>query len=264
MTSVGLRYGSRHRTPRASARGRQPGEPMTEPVTAAPVAEQDSTKEPQYNMVFDVAKRHGIAQFGLMANESWNQDPRRTVFTLARYKFVSKMFAGRQRVLEVGCADAFGTRIVQQTVGKVTAVDFDPVFIEDAKRRMNPNWPFETFVHDLLAGPVPGSYDALYALDVLEHIMPADEHQFLANAVAALDPTGVAIFGMPTLESQTYASPQSKAGHVNCKTGEALQKTLEQHFHTVFVFSMNDEVVHTGYFRMANYVLGLCSHRKGP
>jgi 2-polyprenyl-3-methyl-5-hydroxy-6-metoxy-1,4-benzoquinol methylase len=222
--------------------------------------DKPATKEPQYDLVFDVKKKHGIARFGLMANESWNQDPRRTVFTLARYKFVSKMLAGRKKVLEVGCADAFGTRIVQQSVGQVTAVDFDPVFVADAQERMNPNWPFEVFVHDMLAGPVPGRFDALYALDVLEHIAPEQEDLFLRNAVAALEPTGVAIFGMPSLESQAHASPQSKAGHVNCKTGEGLKETLEKHFHTVFVFSMNDEVVHTGYFRMANYVIGLCSH----
>jgi 2-polyprenyl-3-methyl-5-hydroxy-6-metoxy-1,4-benzoquinol methylase len=222
--------------------------------------DKPATKEPQYDLVFDVKEKHGIARFGLMANESWNQDPRRTVFTLARYKFVSKMLAGRKKVLEVGCADAFGTRIVQQSVGEVTAVDFDPVFVADAQERMNPHWPFEVFVHDMLAAPVPGRYDALYALDVLEHIAPEQEDLFLRNAVAALEPTGVAIFGMPSLESQAHASPQSKAGHVNCKTGEGLKETLEKHFHTVFVFSMNDEVVHTGYFRMANYVIGLCSH----
>jgi len=222
--------------------------------------DKPETKEKQYGLLFEVKEKHGIARFGLMANESWNQDPRRTVFTLARYKFVSKMLAGRKKVLEIGCADAFGTRIVQQSVGHVTAVDFDPVFVADALERMNPHWPFEVFVHDLLAGPVPGRYDALYALDVLEHIAPDHEDLFLRNAVAALEPTGVAIFGMPSLESQAYASPQSKAGHVNCKTGEALKETLEKYFHTVFVFSMNDEVVHTGYFRMAHYLIGVCSH----
>jgi 2-polyprenyl-3-methyl-5-hydroxy-6-metoxy-1,4-benzoquinol methylase len=222
--------------------------------------DKPETKEKQYGLLFEVKEKHGIARFGLMANESWNQDPRRTVFTLARYKFVSKMLAGRKKVLEIGCADAFGTRIVQQSVGHVTAVDFDPVFVADALERMNPHWPFEVFVHDLLAGPVPGRYDALYALDVLEHIAPDREDLFLRNAVAALEPTGVAIFGMPSLESQAYASPQSKAGHVNCKTGEALKETLEKYFHTVFVFSMNDEVVHTGYFRMAHYLIGVCSH----
>ena len=63
---------------------------------------------------------------------------------------------------------------------------------------------------------------------------------------------------MPSLESQAYASPQSKAGHVNCKSGEALKKTMECHFHTVFVFSMNDEVVHTGFHKLAHYLFALC------
>ena len=221
-----------------------------------------TTKEPQYSLLFDVKEKHGIARLGLMVNESWNQDPKRTLFTLSRYKFVARMLAGRKHVLEVGCADAFGTRIVLQAVDKVTAVDFDPIFIADVKERMNPHWPIEAFVHDVMAGPVPGSFDAAYALDVLEHIAQQDEHRFIGNVVRSLTPDGVAIFGMPSLESQPYASPQSKAGHVNCKSGEEFKRTLEQHFHSVFVFSMNDEVVHTGFYPMAHYLLGLACHRR--
>ena len=44
---------------------------------------------------------------------------------------------------------------------------------------------------------------------------------------------------------------------MNCKSGEALKRTLERYFHTVFVFSMNDEVVHTGFYPMAHYLLGV-------
>lgn len=221
------------------------------------------TKEPQYSLLFDVREKHGITQLGLMVNEFWNQDPKRTLFTLARYKFVAKMLAGRQNVLEVGCADAFGTRIVQQAVGKVTATDFDPIFITDVKARMNPNWPLEVFVHDILAGPVNGSFDAAYALDVLEHIPVADESRFIENVLASLTTSGIVIFGMPSLESQSYASPQSKAGHVNCKSGDEFKRTLERYFHTVFVFSMNDEVIHTGFYPMAHYLLGIGCHRRG-
>jgi 2-polyprenyl-3-methyl-5-hydroxy-6-metoxy-1,4-benzoquinol methylase len=223
---------------------------------------QPETKEPQYELLHRVKEKHGIARLGLMVNESWNQDPRRTLFTLARYKFVSKMFEGRNSVLEVGCADAFGTRLVQQTVGRVTAVDFDPLFIADAKERMNPNWSFDAFVHDMLSGPVPGSYDAVYALDVLEHIASDLEDQFLRNCLSPLEAHGVAIFGMPSLESQPYASPQSKAGHVNCKTMPDFKNVMERHFHSVFMFSMNDETVHTGYHKMAHYLIALCAQRK--
>ena len=144
----------------------------------------------------------------------------------------------------------------------MTAIDFDPVFIADVNERMNPNWPFEAFVHDMLTGPVSGVFDAAYALDVLEHIPAVDEDRFIGNIVAALSGTGVVIFGMPSIESQTHASSQSRAGHVNCKSGDAFKRTLERHFHSVFVFSMNDEVVHTGFYPMANYLLGIACHRR--
>lgn len=220
------------------------------------------TREPQYQLLFDVQERHGTTRLGLMINESWNQDPRRTLFTLARYKFVAKLLAGRRRVLEIGCADAFGTRIVQQSVGHVTAIDFDPVFIADVCERLDPAWPLEAFVHDPVEAPPPGRYDAAFALDVLEHIAPADEDRFIRNSLASLTPEAVAIFGMPSLESQGWASPQSRAGHVNCKSGEDLKAAMERYFHTVFVFSMNDEVVHTGFYPMAHYLLAVCAHRK--
>lgn len=220
------------------------------------------TKEEQYNFLFDVVEKHGITKLGLMINQSWNEDPKRTLFTLARYKFVSRMFSGKQKVLEIGCADAFGTRIVQQSVGNVTAVDFDPVFIDDVKSRMSPAWPMNCFFHDMLESPVPGSYDAVFSLDVLEHIKPEEENLFLTNMANSLERNGIAIVGMPSLESQTYASPASKEGHVNCKSGEALKSKLQEFFHNVFVFSMNDETVHTGYYPMAHYLIALCTNKK--
>jgi len=221
------------------------------------MSSENTTVEPQYKILFDVKEKHGVTKFGLMSNESWNQDPKRTLFTLARYKFISRMLAGRKKVLEVGCADAFGTRIVQQSVGHVTAVDFDPLFISDVKERMNPHWPLEAFVHDVLKGPIPGRYDAAFAMDVLEHIQPHDETAFVGNVLKSMEREGVVIFGMPSLESQAHASPQSRAGHVNCKNGDDFKRFMEQFFHTVFVFSMNDEVVHTGFYKMAHYLIAV-------
>jgi 2-polyprenyl-3-methyl-5-hydroxy-6-metoxy-1,4-benzoquinol methylase len=221
-----------------------------------------TTKEEQYSLLFEVAERHGITKLGLMVNESWNQDPKRTLFTLARYKFVAKMVEGCDRVLEVGCADAFGTRLVQQSAHHVSAIDFDPVFINDAKKRQNPHWPMELRVHDMLKEPPPGEYDAIFSLDVLEHIHKDNEDVFISNMISALSGYGTVIIGMPSLESQAYASPQSKAGHINCKTGQELRELCLRHFNNVFLFSMNDEMVHTGYSAMAHYLLVLCCGKK--
>ncbi len=220
------------------------------------------TKEPQYNSMFEIIEKHGVSSLGLMANWSWNEDPKRMLFGLSRYKFVAKMLAGKESVLEIGCADAFFTRLVQQEVGHVTAVDFDPIFIEDAKKRMNPHWPMDCFVHDMLDGSVPGSFDAVYSLDVLEHILPDSESVFLQNMFASLNKNGVAIIGIPSLESQAYASPQSKAGHVNCKSGNVFKETMENYFENVLLFSMNDEVVHTGFTPMAHYLFAIGSGLK--
>jgi cyclopropane fatty-acyl-phospholipid synthase-like methyltransferase len=218
----------------------------------------DHTREPQYQSSVEIREQHGLATLGLMTNQAWYDDPRRLAFTLSRYKFAAKMLEGREQVLEVGCADAFGTRIVQQAVGRVTAVDFDPVFVADAQSRMTERWQFDVHVHDMLEGPVAGAFDGAYALDVLEHIQPADEDRFLTNLIASLTPHAVAIIGAPSIHSQVYASPPSKAGHVNCKDAPATKALLERFFTQVFVFSMNDEVVHTGYHPMAHYLMALC------
>lgn len=222
-----------------------------------------ATRERQYQRSIDLLREKGLTPLGLMANQAWQDDPKHLLFTLSRYKFVAKMLAGRAHVLEVGCADAFGTRLVRQAVARLTATDFDPVFVADVNARMDPKWSFECRVHDMLSGPVPGAFDGAYALDVIEHIRPRDELAFVGNITRSLSEHGALILGCPSIQSQAYASPPSKAGHVNCKDGPGMHALLAKFFHNVFVFSMNDEVVHTGFFPMAHYVIGLGCGIKG-
>ena len=220
------------------------------------------TREPQYQECIDAVAARGFERLGLRSSQSWHDDPKHILFRLSRYKFVAKMLSGCEHVLEIGCGDAFGTRLVQQEVKALSATDFDEVFLEDVKARMVDRWRFRVFPHDLLAGPIPGTYDGVFALDVLEHISAEHEHTFLKNALAPLSATGTAIIGMPSLESQAHASPTSRAGHVNCKTMPELRKCMQRFFHNVYMFSMNDEVVHTGFHPMAHYLFALCAHKK--
>ena len=222
------------------------------------------TKEPQYQAALDTAERDGVATLGLMTNQVWRDDPRRLAIVLSRYKFVAKMLSGAAHVLEIGCADAFGTRIVQQEVRAVTVLDFDPVFIADVESRMEEKWPMQTAVHDMLAGPYGGSFDGAYSLDVLEHVRAADERIFVGNAAKSIARDGVLIIGTPSLASQAHASPASKEGHINCKSAEDLKALLQGFFANVFVFSMNDEVVHTGFYPLAHYYFALCCGPMDP
>ena len=192
------------------------------------------TREPQYERLLELER--GLESLRLMTSQAWHDDPKRLAFTLARYKFVAKMLEGAERMLEVGCGDAFGTRIVVQAVKSLTAIDFDPIFVEDVNARMDEPWRFACHVHDMLAGPFPGE--------------------------ASLAPHGVLILGMPSLESQPHASPLSKAGHVNCKSMPDFRHVVQRYCHNVFMFSMNDEVVHTGFHKMAHYLFAVgCGNR---
>ena len=221
------------------------------------------TVEPQYEHHLLLKERQGLTSLGVEKNANWHTDPKRMVFVLSRYKFVAKILSGTNRVLEVGCGDGWPIRIVLQEVGSVHGIDIDPVFIEDMRERQDPQWPFTFAVHNMLSGPVPlQPFDAAYSLDVLEHIAQADEDSFMRNMCASLIDKAVAIIGMPSLESQQHASPLSKVGHINCKSGKDLKSLTKKYFEHVFMFSMNDEVVHTGFFPMAQYVFALCVNVK--
>jgi 2-polyprenyl-3-methyl-5-hydroxy-6-metoxy-1,4-benzoquinol methylase len=220
--------------------------------------------EPQYSDYGDYPPQ----TLGLRAGVWWHTDPRSLLFSMARYKFVAHMLAGKKNVLEVGCGDAFCTRIVQQEVGHVTAIDFDRTFINDAAKRNKKKWHIELYVHNILDGPLlisaPGGdmYDAAYALDVIEHIDPKDEHTFMDNIVASLAPHGVLILGTPSKESQIYASEGSKAGHVNVHTQTELKALMHRYFHNVFSLGMNDETLHTGFGPMCHYLFAIGTDKR--
>jgi 2-polyprenyl-3-methyl-5-hydroxy-6-metoxy-1,4-benzoquinol methylase len=221
-----------------------------------------SSGEPQNAKLIALMKERGPEILGVGVGFTWHDDPRRLVFMLSRYKFVAKMLEGRKKVLEVGCGDGFGARIVAQTVEKITGIDFDPSYIQSAKETCNPRWQIDFYQHDVLDGPIAGSFDAVYALDVLEHIGKYDEEKFLHNCLYGLEDHGVCIVGMPSLESQPYASENAKIGHVNCKEQLELRVLMEKFFRNVFMFSANDEIIHTGFSKMAHYNIALCCGKK--
>lgn len=220
-------------------------------------------KERQYDKLLDTAAQ-GIEYFGLMSNDTWKNDPKRLMIAMARYKFVSKMLADKFKVAEVGCGDGFYSRIVKQAVGELWLYDFDKIFIDEVYRRKNKDFPVAARVHDIVKwGPLEETpFDAIYSLDVMEHIPEDDEYKYLFNIARSLKPSGVFIVGMPSLESQPYASPQSKIGHVNCMSGDDLKMKLEKVYQNVFLFSMNDEVIHTGFYPMAHYLMAICTGPK--
>lgn len=199
----------------------------------------------------------GGFELGLTSGSTYYRDPRRLLFMLSRYKFVAKMTDSDASVLEIGCGDGFGSRVVKQVCKSYSGIDIEPIFIKEAKKRylLDIDSSFEE--HDILASPYRGRFDLIFSLDVLEHIQQELEDRFFLNARSCLNQSGVMIVGMPSLESQAYASDQG-VGHINCKTSEELKSLAKKYFSNVFTFEMNDELVHTGYSKMSHYHIVLC------
>ena len=193
------------------------------------------------------------------------EDPKLILFTLSRYKFVSKQFEGYKNILEIGCQEGFGAPIVAQNIEKYTDLDFYEPHINFAKNNTDlDKCKFKFLHHDILLDPfLDGSFDCAFALDVLEHIEKDQENLFFKNIQKYLSNSqGPLILGMPSIESQVYASERSKLGHVNCKSKHEFRKTCQNYYKYVFMFSMNDEILHTGYDPMSQYLFAICTGPK--
>lgn len=210
-------------------------------------------KEAQNQVQFDQYNADPVV-LGPYTSYIWRQDPKHLSFLFSRYKFVSKMLAGKHSVLEVGCGDAMGTPVVAQTVDRIFAVDFEPLLIADNKKRLKDHPTIMFDLHDMTEYPL-GQYDAVFALDVIEHIPPAKEDDFLTNICKSMQPDGVCIIGTPNVAAHNHASELSQHGHVNLKSHTQFQDIIQKYFKNGFLFSMNDEMVHTGYYPMAQYLI---------
>lgn len=195
---------------------------------------------------------------GRASSNAYRTDPKMVGFMAARYKFVAKMLEGVESALEVGCGDGFGAPAVAQAVGKLVCTDIDESTLSDNRIRLSfvRNASFKYF--DFRQGHYRPAVHALYCVDVIEHVFAKEEGTFLRNLSASLRRSGIAIVGTPNKSAEKYASENSRKGHVNLKDHRALRELMQHYFEQVFLFSMNDEVIHTGYYPMAHYLWALC------
>jgi len=131
-------------------------------------------------------------------------------------------------------------------------------------REDQPDYPGTFYRWDIVhvAPEIGIQFEAVFALDFLEHIHPSMEIVVIDNMIRNLAKHGTCIIGMPSLESQPHASDLSRKHHVNCKTEDGLLATMQQHFYNVFMFGMNDSTLHTGFGPMCHYRLALCTGKR--
>ena len=102
------------------------------------------------------------------ASYEWMVDPKHFVFSLSRYKFVSKMLKGKKDVLEIGAGDGFKSKIVSEQVQNLELSDVTISSKEQfEKLNINNN---KYFIHDFIKKKYKKKYDGIYSIDVIEHI----------------------------------------------------------------------------------------------
>jgi 2-polyprenyl-3-methyl-5-hydroxy-6-metoxy-1,4-benzoquinol methylase len=177
---------------------------------------------------------------------------RHVLFTLSRYKFAARMLPQDRtiRVLEFGCSEGIGTLMLGER-----GHDADAEAIAYAQAVLKK--PNLVFMAGNFVGKKFGLFDAVVSLDVIEHIDSKDETAYLETIKNNLTSEGLCIIGTPNDSASQYASKASQIGHVNMFTSERLTELLHKHFIHVFMFGMNDEVVHTGFYPMCHYLMAI-------
>jgi O-antigen/teichoic acid export membrane protein/protein-L-isoaspartate O-methyltransferase len=95
-----------------------------------------------------------------------------------------------RRALEVGCAEGVFTEMLARRCESLDAVDFAPTALDRARQRLpHSNIRFELF--DVRQDPLPGTFDLVVAMDVLDCIhRPSAMRRVRDKLVAALEPGG--------------------------------------------------------------------------
>jgi 2-polyprenyl-3-methyl-5-hydroxy-6-metoxy-1,4-benzoquinol methylase len=182
----------------------------------------------------------------------------RLLIRLARYKFVSKWIRKSDSVLEVGSGSGLGSIYLGQYCEEVLGIDVKSSDIDDAKKlNKRNNVRFE--MQDLFKTSQSEDFDVVVSLDVIEHMDMKNGAKFLEAKSRRIKKDGLLIVGTPSIYSLPYQSAISQASHIKCYDLPELQELVEKYFERSIAFSMNDELVHTGHYKMAWYyfVIGI-------
>ena len=155
-------------------------------------------------------------------------DPKLFSFVAARYKFCSKMFEKKNKILEVGCGEAFGSPFIKKVVKELYCCDYYEPVIKENKKRFKKYNDIKFLTHDFNKKPLKKNFDGAYLLDVFEHIPPSKCTNFLKNIIKSLKKKSILIIGVPNKTAEKYASIGSKLNHVKSKKVRYIKGEIEE------------------------------------
>ncbi len=181
---------------------------------------------------------------------------------LARYKFVARLIKKQDRLLEVGSGSGLGALFLAQHCAHVTGLELKVTEVEEAKT-INKRDNVAFVCANLFDYQPEHRFDVVVCLDVIEHLVKEEGARLVQTMASLLKPSGMLVVGSPSIHSYPYQGPLSQASHVHCYDQPELLALVDTYCHRTLAFSMNDETVHTGYYKLAWYYIVLGMVPKG-
>src|SRR3989338_8176626 len=157
---------------------------------------------------------------GPLSSTNILRDPMHLAFVLSRYKFVARILTGKKNRL----AD-------------IKNIEFKEL--------------------DIRCEVPPGKYQGIFSIDVIEHLESRYNDIFFRNIGSSLDKDGICITGTPNKTSEKYSSAVSRHYHINLFDFNSLRAITGKYFKNTLMFTMNDEVVQTGFGPMGHYLFAI-------
>jgi SAM-dependent methyltransferase len=145
-----------------------------------------------------------------------------------RYLWAAPMVSGR-RVLDLASGEGFGAAILADGAESVIGVDLDEPTVEHSRRNYEaPNLSFRIASALDLSEFEPGSFDAVVAFEMIEHV---DDHaRLIAEIDRVLAAEGILILSTPDRVMYSDAEGQSNPFHRRELTEAELRELLGRHF----------------------------------
>ncbi len=126
---------------------------------------------------------------------------------LGRYYFASQILTNYKNVLDIACADGYGTKLLSQSIASVVGIDKNEKYLQIAKTKYNgDNITYKCVNVD--NKPISGTYDGIVCFETLEHLKYPQK--LLNNLHDILDDNGVIILSIPNSKYEIIENGKNK------------------------------------------------------
>lgn len=126
---------------------------------------------------------------------------------LGRYYFASDRLKNFKKVLDVACADGYGTKILSQSIAIVDGIDRNEEYLRVARTKYNSN-NINYKCIDVDNKVITGTYDGIVCFETLEHLKYPKK--FLHNLYDILNNKGVMILSIPNSDYEIIENGKNK------------------------------------------------------